>query len=341
MSFVFSIKDSYRQAVEAQTGGKNTVIYDDVGNPSIMVRIPKFQLNDIFGGWPSDVHPAFIVNGVEKDEIFISKYQNIVHNGRAYSIPGQEPAVNIDFDDSYDACFAKGDGWHLMTNAEWAAIALWCLVNETQPRGNDDNTQSHEAAHERGVPTVQDSARQILTGTGPSTWNHDHTPVGIADLRGNAWEWVDGFKTIEGRIYVHPDNDFTVGNNAGDTTGWQDLQLYTDEIGGDIVINDERTSEIDDGVSPIETEFKDIDDTEGVTATDLMKYLAIFPPDDVSEIAGDNWWMRNEGERVPRRGGSRSAGSRAGVFAMFLSRVRSYSHVESGFRSAFVSLFSE
>ncbi len=40
MPFVFSIKDSYRQAVEAATGGKCTVMYDDQGYPSIMVLFP-------------------------------------------------------------------------------------------------------------------------------------------------------------------------------------------------------------------------------------------------------------------------------------------------------------
>ena len=38
MSFVFSIKDNLRASVEAATGGKVTVLYDDVGNPSFMVR---------------------------------------------------------------------------------------------------------------------------------------------------------------------------------------------------------------------------------------------------------------------------------------------------------------
>ena len=36
MAFTFSIKDTYRQAVEAASGGKQTVLYDDKGYPSIM-----------------------------------------------------------------------------------------------------------------------------------------------------------------------------------------------------------------------------------------------------------------------------------------------------------------
>ena len=41
MAFTFSIKDTYRQAVEAASGGKQTVLYDDKGYPSIMNVIPK------------------------------------------------------------------------------------------------------------------------------------------------------------------------------------------------------------------------------------------------------------------------------------------------------------
>ena len=72
MASIYSIKDTYRAAVEAATGGKNTVIYDDKGNPSIMVAIPKFKIKDVIDGGSDKVHPAFIVNGVEKDVIWKS-----------------------------------------------------------------------------------------------------------------------------------------------------------------------------------------------------------------------------------------------------------------------------
>jgi len=82
MPFVFSMKDAYRQAIEAASGGKNTVLYDDMGQPSVMVRIPKFNLSDVITGAPATPHPAFIVNGVTKNEIFIAKYQCVIQNSR-------------------------------------------------------------------------------------------------------------------------------------------------------------------------------------------------------------------------------------------------------------------
>ena len=130
------VKDALRMSVEAASGGQMTVLYDDKGFPSYMVIIPKFNVEDIDPKYGTGVHPAFIVNGVQKPEIFIGAYQAKIYDNRACSIPHVDPTVNINFDNSKAACTNKGAGWHLMTNWEWAAVALWCLKNGFQPRGN-------------------------------------------------------------------------------------------------------------------------------------------------------------------------------------------------------------
>ena len=68
----------------------NEMLYDDKGMPSVMVKIPKCTWADLGIGTSTETFPAFIVNGVEKDFIFFSKYQNIVQNGRAYSLPASQ-----------------------------------------------------------------------------------------------------------------------------------------------------------------------------------------------------------------------------------------------------------
>ena len=60
----------------------NEILYDDKGLPSIMVKIPKMTYAELGLGDSTATHPAFIVNGIEIPEIYISKYQNIVQNGR-------------------------------------------------------------------------------------------------------------------------------------------------------------------------------------------------------------------------------------------------------------------
>ena len=77
--------DTFKLAVET-VHPNNTVLMDDMGMPSVMVRIPKFKISDVIDGGSTATFPAFIVNGVEVPEIFISKYPNIVVNDRAYSL---------------------------------------------------------------------------------------------------------------------------------------------------------------------------------------------------------------------------------------------------------------
>jgi hypothetical protein len=108
-------KDTLLTAVLAASGGKQVIKYDDKGKPSVMVRIPKFNLEDIDASLGNGPHPMFVVNGVVKNEIYIGAYQAVVDEGRACSLPGVSPTVNIDFDTAKKVCTDKGAGWHLMT----------------------------------------------------------------------------------------------------------------------------------------------------------------------------------------------------------------------------------
>ena len=93
MAFTFSIKDTYRQAVEAASGGKQTVLYDDKGYPSIMNIIPKLSYKDVGLSDSTKALPAFMVDDAEKPEIFVGTFMAMVHDGRACSLPGQVPKV--------------------------------------------------------------------------------------------------------------------------------------------------------------------------------------------------------------------------------------------------------
>lgn len=343
MSFILSIKDTYRQAVEAATGGKNTVMYDDKGNPSIMVCIPRFNLSDVIDGAPDVPHPAFIVNGVVKSEIWISKYQNIVHDNRAYSLPAMDPKALVNFDQAKQYCENKGSGWHLMTNAEWAAVALWSKKNGTMPRGNNYHGKDHSALHESGRVTYTytfdgiddvEYIGRVATGSAPISWSHDGTNAGIFDLNGNVWEWVDGVRIEDGKIYVHKDNDFNTPTD--DLAQWIDTGVFFDVQDRKLVLNSSRTTKMNEEIN----EYKDIaieqlKGATGFTVPDLLKYLAIAPTE------GDHGWDRifnsNYGSRFTRRGGFWANGISAGVFSFDTICDRSYSYDNTGFRAAWVS----
>lgn len=360
MPFVLSIKDTYRQAVESATGGKNTVMYDDKGNPSIMVCIPKFNLSDVINGAPNVPHPAFIVNGVVKSEIWISKYQNIVHDGRAYSLPFQDPKTYVTYDQAKQYCAAKGAGWHLMTNAEWAAIALWCKKNGFMPRGNNNFGKDISALHERGKVTYKYTSGgteyegRVAAGSGPASWSHDGTNEGIFDLNGNVWEWVDGLKLIDGKVYIHQDNNYNTPEGYRLVDQWVDTGAYFDnttpgsasttspDVGGDPVLGAERknpmftTDPSSDGYYGYSyTTFETLGAKSGFAVPDLLKHLAIAPID--ANHGGDGIWVRNYGERVAFRGGAWGAGAYAGVFSFDLLHARSYSSHGIGFRSAYIA----
>lgn len=357
MAFVFSIKDTYRQAVEAATGGKNTVMYDDKGNPSVMVAIPRFNMSDVIAGAPTTTHPAFIVNGVVKDVIYVSKYQNIVHDSRAYSAAFQDPATYTTFDQALTYCKNKGAGWHLMTNAEWTAIALWCKQNGYMPRGNNNYGSDISMPHEKGKETFYDTGAsktgRIATGSGPKSWAHDNTNEGIFDLNGNVWEWTGGMRINGGEIQVLADNnaadnmqDQSVGSAlwkaidavsgayvAPGTAGTLKYNMSVADGSGVPKIATTITGQ-SDGTKNGGTTFETMAVEAGITVPAIAKALALAPVD--AAHGGDYIYVNNNGERLPLRGGNWSNGANAGVFDLNLQAPRSNSDSNIGFRSAYV-----
>lgn len=349
-------KDSLRASVEAASGGKMTVLYDDKGYPSYMHVVPKFNLEDVDAALGSGVHPAFSVGGVEKSEIFVAAFQAIVADGRACSIPGQDPKTSVTWDDAKNYCTSKGPGWHLFSNHEWAAISLWCLKNGFQPRGNTDYGRSHELAYETGTrqdglaPGESGTAR-ILTGSGPASWRHDNTYQGIADLVGNVTEWMDLLKLVDGRIYSPSDNNFNLPEGdwpaldtyfnspaAGDGSGSDNLGAPT--LDG-VVSNYAGPTGDDEHYDYNKGTWKDLAAEAGFTVPALLKQLLIAPidpadPASLTDATKGSVYVRNYGERMPRRGGSWGSGPDAGLGGLGLFNRRSYSSTNVGVRPAFI-----
>ena len=335
-------KDTLRASVEASTGGKVTVLYDDKGYPSYMHVIPKFKVEDIDPALGSGVHPAFIVGGVEKSEIFIGQHQAHVKDNRAVSLPGLDQKTYTTFDKAREYCKNKGQGWHLMTNWEWAAVALWALKNGFQPRGNTNYRRSHEATYETGVRQDGQAApaggtARTLSGTGPASWRHDNTYAGIADLVGNVWEWNDGLKVVDGKIFMPADNNYAL-----DEASWNDTGIFLDSTAsgdgsgddGDPVLNDTLSTPLTPDSYAYIPNWKDMTTASGVTVPDSLKQACVAPYGDAGQKGAI--WMRNYGERLPLRGGSWYTGSDAGLFALNLYGERSVPNSSVGFRPAFI-----
>lgn len=304
----------------------NVVIYDKAGIPSVMVRFSRVTDNELFGG-SHRPHPAFVVEGKVYDEIYISKYPNTVINGKAYSLPMMKPETNVTFDDAVRLCKEKGEGWHLWTAAERGLIANICHINEVFPHGNTNCGEWHEDGIEKGIK--YDGGYKTLTGSGPVTWNHDHTPFGVSDLCGNIWEWFAGMRLMDGVVEVIPDNDAAANVDMGkDSKRWTALMADKKPIrinaeDGGLKFTTEESGMDYDGCEwgDVEFDFK---------ITEEMKELGLFPGESEAYLYADT-----EGERLPVAGGSWSNGAHAGVFNLNLAYARSLSRGFLGFRSAF------
>jgi hypothetical protein len=319
-------KDTLFNSVLAATGGKVYVKYNVNGDPLYMVRIPRFNLEDIDASLGSGPHPAFVVGGVVKNEIFIGAYQAIFEKGCAISIPGQSPKVYIDFDTAKAACVANGPGFHLMTNWEWAAVALWCLKNGFQPRGNTNHLKSHEAPYETGTPAPDNPTAKTLGGSGPVSWRHDNTIAGIADLVGNVWEWQDGLKIIDGKVYMPADNDFNLAEaNWPNPTGTQ------------VIFPASNGSE--SGWRIMATAFGALSDAvkkQLAAAMVVPNITSGNTPLPIYSQAKGGWWINTDGERLPLRGGSWDFGAYTGLAALYLNNARSSLSYNIGLRPAFI-----
>lgn len=360
MPITISIPDALRQSVEAASGGKNTVLYDVKGYPSVMVVVPRFSLQDIDASLGTGAHPAFVVNGATKGEIFIAKFQAIVHDGNALSLPGQYPTTGVSFDQARTHCTAKGAGWHLMTNAEWAAVALWCWKNGFQPRGNTNYGKSSDAAWEvgrrvdGGEPGSSSGTPLTLTGSGPAAWHHDNTPFGIADLNGNIWEWVGGLRLNGGEIQIIQENNAAdaTKDQSTSSTLWKAISktdgslvapatagsLKYDATGpagsGGVQVDDVIDSQ-SDGTGSAADSFAAIAADAGITVPAALKALGLFPVA-TTGLGDDGIYILNQGERLPIRGGSWANGAAGGLFTLHFLSLRSNLGASLGFRPAFV-----
>jgi len=349
-------------AVQLLGGPTNKVIYDDVGMPSIMVRFDKGKLSDVLTEGDNATHPAFIVNDTEIPAFWYSKFQNVQIGNRAYSLPLQDPRIGVNFDFAKTICEAKGAGWHLGTNAEWAWIALQCLKNGFLPRGNNNKGENSPCAYERGVATSTHAVNvKTATGSGPKSWAHNNDSSGVWDLDGNVNEWIGGFRLLDGEIHVLANNDAADANNsqAAASQSWkailQDGSLVSpgtaDTLKYDYVdgtppigtgsynfrLNTTLANPLDNDQGLGEVYLKSLEAASGITVPTLLKALALFPGN--SDIPGLNKiQMRNRGERSVVRGGYYIFTGGSGVFnfeakynrAIFLTRI--------GFRSAFIEL---
>jgi len=281
------------------------------------------------------------------------------------SLPAVDPSVNRSHDAFVNAARANGPGWHLMSNIEFASVALWCWKNGFLPRGNTNYGLSSDATWETarrvdgGTPGNATGTSRTLTGSGPASWRHDNTPAGISDLCGNIWEWTPGLRIVAGEFQVIPNNNAALDATDLDPTSsaWKAIDgangnfitpTFTGSIvGDDYVPTTSRSVRIaESGTEPYTLVRASGSSLAGVSnpgstpvaaaALAVLKQYGLYPPVADSGLGRDGIWHNGEGERLALRGGHWRVAATGGVFALRLIDVRGNSLANLGGRPAFV-----
>lgn len=342
--------DDFKLAVEALSGGKNTVILDDVGMPSVMVRIPKYKMSQLISGGSENVHPAFMVDGAEKDVMYVGKFHDIVVNDRTYSLPIKDPAAWVTFDQGVTYNRNKGKGWSLMPYALWCAIALWCRKNNCMPHGNNNYGSDVNYPTEVGIESLADSGKtaHVYEGSGPASWYHDGTRAGIYGMNGNVWDRVAGMRLNNGEIQVIPYSNCFMSDvsMSADSSLWKAI-----DVSGNLVApgsaktlkwgnsNDLTAGAVESKDAYYSIGYADMKLDSSVTAVpEIAKALLLYPDEPGKDYAGDYHWWRTDGEKIPFCGGGWNVAGAAGVFLVNAYVPRSISNGFIGLRSAYCDL---
>ncbi|WP_315138773.1 hypothetical protein [Achromobacter marplatensis] len=361
------MRDALRTHVEQVSGGQQTVLYTNKGQPSYMNVVPVMTSEALGINLGRDPHPAFIVNGKVCKEFFYGTYGGVIKAGELVSQPGVPPGAFMDYECASGAARACGSGWHLSTNAERAALMLWCQQLGHTALGNTDSGRSILSPCEYGVRADQGALGDpqgdpaTLTGSGPMSWRHDHSACGIADLCGNLWEWQAGLRLVDGEIQIILDNNASHADLSATSTAWVALSLFdgialapgspssakfdasrdcTEGNAGAPVlstrIRHRNGPQTDNTNWPglMDAPFSHIAPDVGVNVPPLLNALGLMP--NTSTGGSAQVYLRNYGERIFMAGGAWYSGLSAGLDALCLSHPRTHTSGTVGARPAFI-----
>ena len=326
---------------------KQTIILNNKGLPHVMEAYPLVYLDELGIGSDHVPHPAFKINNKILPKIYLPSFIASVKNGCAYSLPNQEPAINVNFDTAKQYSENNGAGFHLMTAAEWGLVHNLITAAGLKPRGNTSSGKSHLHTYEKGIMSA--GGNRTLTGTGDKSWSTDMQGGGINDFVGDVNKWCGGFRLKDGEIQVIADNNaaITGTDQSATSSAWkailQDGSLVAPGTTGTLKFSFSASSGkgfyISTTVDYSRDDYGDMDlasvaAKSGVTIPNILKALAIAPMSG-SESGRGHIYPNPTGERLLDRGGSYGNGAFAGEAFGDLGNPRSSAYAGLGFFCAY------
>ena len=177
------------------------------------------------------VHPAFIVNGVEKDKIYVSAYDaciydtsddtfktnesestvdSLLNTGKLFSKSGLVPARFISWTDSRTLAQNNGPGWQQSCINTVSATQLLMVIEYGQFNIQEVLGKGYVTGRVHKASGDTDSlgnASGVENGY-PITYNVSISYRGEEDFWGNIATWIDGLVLMNNVIYT-TDHDFT------------------------------------------------------------------------------------------------------------------------------------
>jgi hypothetical protein len=325
-----------KAAVEALSGNRNTVVYDDFGLPSVMVRVPALRESDVLAQGTDALHPAFLPG---EPEYLVGKYQSGLLDGQACSLPLALPLYGQTLDEAIGRCCRKGKGWHLTPFALRMAIALRCRKRGFLPRGNSRDGLCYTAAQEHGLPA---EGGVVLSGSGPASWADDGTADGMYDLSGNLNEWDTGFRLLNGEIQIIPAQALLEPD--ADMSPESPLWTAISETGALVAPGTRGTLKYDAPEGRVRltrtveypgtgnSAFADLQAEPGLAVPNAARLLGLYPEEDRRGYEQGWRWITTEGEGMPLSGGGHRADDHAGVFFVGATYPRTKNYDLTGFR---------
>jgi hypothetical protein len=295
-------RDRLRQEVEKRTNGHVTVLYDEKGYPSYMLVIPQFTIGGVDDSLGSGIHPAFFANGKRYDKFFVGAFPAACVEDYVVSLPDYDARGLITFDEARSLCASKGQGWHLMTNWEWAALAFYITRRSLEKYFN--------MAWWEWVDGLKIIDGELFAPPA----NDFEAPENQWAKHGVFFDDQKGMPVLSTGI-THYTQDNPQGKN--DTRDDKCIDVWYMNL------------EMTDGYKSLAVE------------TRKRMAQMLIEPSDFDYKLSDGLWVRNYGERMPIRGGDWYYGAASGLGALLLNNRRSYSSYYVGFRPAFIGSFEK